>query len=263
MSRPIYSLDHSWHNLLADLLENGCDYQPRGLKTKDLMGRQFHIDMRYPVLTDRTRKLSYRFMAAEAYWILTGDDRVATIAPYNKNIAKFSDDGVRFFGAYGTKIMPQLNYVVEKLKQDKDTRQAVLTIWRENPPETNDVPCTVAIQFRIRNDKFLFMQVFMRSSDAWLGVPYDTFNFSMLGHLVCCRLMTKYPQLVPGALCITMGSSHLYETNAPGAIDVIQKRDILDPIETPVILFTSEEHLMYTLAALRDSRSGDDIRWWE
>ena len=72
-------------------------------------------------------------MAAEALWILSGDNKVETIAPYNKNIKQFSDDGIIFQGAYGPRIISQLDYVIESLRKDRESRQAVLTIWNPNP----------------------------------------------------------------------------------------------------------------------------------
>ena len=199
---PIYNyFPHVWLQTLDDLVNHGHVVSPRGQETRELPQRTIVVDMNRPVLNIPERNLGYKFMAAEAYWILTGDYRVETIAPYSKAISQFSDDGVTFFGAYGPKITHQFQYVLNKLVEDPDTRQAGLTIWRENPPQTKDVPCTVAIFFSIRRGE-LNCHVFMRSSDAWLGVPYDVFNFSMLSHAVCgCLNASKLKDfaLTPGA----------------------------------------------------------------
>jgi thymidylate synthase len=98
---------------------------------------------------------------------LSGDDKVATISPYNGRIADFSDDGMKFFGAYGPKIIAQLPFILDKLRKDPMSRQAGLTIWRESRRSPKDVPCTVAMFFSVRDGK-LNNHVFMRSSDAWL-----------------------------------------------------------------------------------------------
>lgn len=252
-----------WIDTLRDILTNGEEVSPRGKLTKEILQRTITVDMRRPVLRVPDRSLSYRFMAAEAYWILSGDNRVATIAPYNSRIAEFSDDGETFFGAYGPKIMAQLDYVVEKLVEDPDTRQAGLTIWRECPPKTKDVPCTVAIFASIRNG-LLNLHVFMRSSDVWLGVPYDVFNFSMLGHLICCRLnMNSFDAVVkPGKLYLTAASSHLYEVNWEDARKCTTAQ-VLNQPPTPTAIWTCEAKLMGTLHTLRDTRAGDRLRWWE
>jgi thymidylate synthase len=257
----MHDLSRSWIEALNDILVHGQEVSPRGELIREILQRTMRVNMRKPVLTVPDRNLSYRFMAAEAYWILSGDNRVATIAPYNSRIAEFSDDGETFFGAYGPKIVSQLDYVVAKLLEDRDTRQAGLTIWRENPPATKDVPCTVAAFFNIRGGQ-LNAHVFMRSSDVWLGVPYDVFNFSMLAHLVCAHLNKKGLSVAPGQLFLTAASSHLYAINWDDAKLCIMG-DVLEQHETPRILFEDPGEMMDWLRDLRDTRPGDDLRWWE
>ena len=259
-------LPYVWLEAITDILLNGDEVAPRGQCTKELLQRTMVVDMRRPVLTVPDRKLSYQFMAAEAYWILTGDDRVSTISKYNKHISQFSDDGETFFGAYGPKIVSQLGYVVKKLLLDRDSRQAGLTIWRECPPETKDVPCTVAVFFNIRNNK-LNCHVFMRSSDVWLGVPYDVFNFSMLSHMVCCLingdLTETRPIVEPGELHLTAASSHLYERNFEAA-QACLAAEVLDQRLTPEVLFTDSEKFAEWLRDLRDTKPKTTfLRWWE
>ena len=268
------NMNWAWLHAVSNTLAWGQLVSPRGKATKETLHRTITVDMNRPVLTVEARKLSYRFMAAEAFWILTGDDRVESIAPYNKAIADFSDDGKTFFGAYGPKVVQQMPYVIRKLYEDPDTRQAGLTIWRESPPTTKDVPCTVAMFFNIRGGR-LNASVFMRSSDVWLGVPYDVFNFSMIAHFICGSL-NQSGRLVglgggllePGTLYLTAISSHLYETNWSGAQSCLSdgfKID-LDPGSmgaTPSKLWQDPGALMDTLAELRDSKPGDACRWWE
>lgn len=263
MHHPIApSLTEVWIDLVEDIMEKGREVSPRGMKTKELPQHTIIVDTRLPVLTIPERKLNYKFMAAESYWILAGDNRVATIAPYNSNIAQFSDDGETFSGAYGPKIVEQLPYVVGKLREDPDTRQAVMTIWRPSPGPSKDIPCTVAIAFNIRKNQ-LNAHVFMRSSDAYLGIPYDVFNFSMLTHLVCCYLNAEQPQLItPGLLYLTAASSHLYERNWHDAVKVSQA-PTLEQHATPKELFTDEDRLMLQLSELRLAGPGAGIRWWE
>lgn len=254
----------TWLETINDILVNGDEVSPRGMLTKEIPQRTIAVDMRKPILRVPERGLSYRFMAAEAFWILSGDDRVETISPYNSRIKDFSDDGERFFGAYGPKIVAQLPYVVEKLLIDQDSRQAGLTIWRECPPKTKDVPCTVSVFFNIRNGK-LNVYDFMRSSDVWLGVPYDVFNFSMLGHLVCALINEQqevFQPIVPGKLYLTAASSHLYQSNWEDAKACLVGQVIEQP-DTPDRLHLDAHHLMRTLEQLRDTKAGDPLRWWE
>lgn len=252
----------TWRELISEVLVLGCKVSPRGKLTLEIPQHTIQVDMRKPVLVQPDRKLSYKFMAAEAFWILTGDNRVETIAKYNANISQFSDDGVVFFGAYGPKVVDQLSYVVSKLRADKDTRQAGLVIWRENPPATKDVPCTVSIFFNIRHG-LLNCHVFMRSSDIWLGVPYDVFNFSMLSHLVC-SLLNDGPEpsnVMPGTLYLTAASSHIYQENWESASTL--DRGPFHQRPTPETLFKDSNELLETLRELRESKPGDKVRWWE
>lgn len=204
-----------WNWLLDDIVRGGQSVVPRGKPTLELLGHQTRISMKQPIVLDIRRKLGYRFMAAEAAWILAGDNRVETIKPFSKNIENFSDDGVTFFGAYGPKIVQQLPYVVDCLMKDKESRQAVINIWRETPPASKDVPCTLSQQFLLREHEIrgpeLHVVTTMRSSDAWLGWPYDTFNASMLAGVVCLHLRDRGMPVLPGTLVFNMGSSHLYE----------------------------------------------------
>lgn len=249
-----------WKNQISDVLSNGFLVSPRGSKTLELPQYTLTINMRRPVLNIPERKLNYKFMAAEAYWILTGNDRVDAISPFNKNIAQYSDDGEIFFGAYGPRIQSQMDYIVRALTNDPMTRQAVLTLWRQNPPKSKDIPCTISMVFSIRDFK-LNCHVFMRSSDIWLGIPYDVFTFSMVAHKVCTLL--KGAPIIPGKLYLTAASSHLYEQHWSSASDITKLKVFSNQSKTPSDMYTHLTKLMDTLSDLRYSRPGDDIRWWE
>lgn len=261
--QSIRSLNHTWLDTLERVLKYGREVSPRGKRTLELPHHTICVDQRLPILTVPARQLSYKFMAAEAYWILSGSDRVVDIAPYNKRISDFSDDGEIFFGAYGPKIMEQLNYVVTKLLVDQLSRQAVLTIWRENPPETKDYPCTIAMAFQLRN-QLLETHVFMRSSDIWLGLPYDVFNFSMVTHTICGALNGRAGAVIaaPGPLLLTAASSHLYEENEDAARGIMENRTMacLPPPKTPDRLYQLDDHLdlLIILAKMRDGYDHSD-----
>ena len=255
-----------WINQIDRLDLEGKLVHPRGKETLEVPQSTIKVNTRAPVLVIPERKLNYKFMAAEAYWILSGDDKVKTIADYNPNIAQFSDDGERFFGAYGPKIISQFWYVLDALRRDKSTRQAGLTIWRECPPKTKDVPCTISIFFMIR-DGYLNAHVFMRSSDVWLGVPYDVFNFSMLVHYICAHLNLRWNfEVEPGDLYLTAASSHLYRENWDAALQCLElyrTKNFHPTNKTPQHLFNTPSECMKTLFMLRDTNPGHPLRWWE
>jgi thymidylate synthase len=206
---------------------------PRGRKVYELLSSQTKIDMSTPVLMNPRRKLGYKFMHAEAWWILTGQNFTATITPYAQNIAQFSDDKLRFDGAYGPKVVDQLRYVVDALHQDNDTRRAVINIWRDNPRDSSDIPCTLSLQFLIRGGVINTI-VTMRSSDIWLGWPYDIFNFTMITSWVALALRQRINIEIPlGHLFVRQGSFHLYEENYDAADELLAEGFI--GIDPPVV----------------------------
>lgn len=207
------SADSAWVDLLTDVLRAGAPIAPRGLKTLELLAYRKIFDMRFPVITNDKRHLGYRFLPAEAAWILSGDDRVATIAPYSKEIGRFSDDGITLAGAYGPRVVAQLPHVVAALARDLTTRQAVIDIWQGAPRTSKDVPCTLSVQFLWRAG-FMHTIVSMRSSDSWLGFPYDIFSFTMLtGMLMLALREATGKACALGTLTMNCGSQHLYEKN--------------------------------------------------
>ncbi|HKJ87618.1 MAG TPA: thymidylate synthase, partial [Gammaproteobacteria bacterium] len=137
--------------------------------------------------------------------------------------------GETFFGAYGPKVRDQLPHVISTLCQDPDSRQAVINIWRESPPRSRDIPCTLSAQWLVRTDeagrRFVYCVDTMRSSDAWLGWPYDVFNFTMLSAYVAASLARAWGEPVYlGELVLQAGSQHLYRRDLEGAKACLQER---------------------------------------
>lgn len=188
--------------------------KPRGMEVKELIGASYKVPMpAYIDLADR--KVNLAFMFAEAKWIISGSNRLADLTPYMAAYKNFSDDGKFLRGAYGPKVIEQLPYVVDTLIKDRDSRQAVMTIWRERPSGSKDVPCTVAGQFFIRENKLQAIMT-MRSNDVVLGFTYDVFTFSMIAksvQLLLNELLSEDQVVELGDLTVNPGSLHLYETH--------------------------------------------------
>lgn len=219
---------YAWTKALRSCIFNGHPVSPRGLDVHEVLGLQSIIDMRYPIVRNEARKLGYKFMAAEAYWIISGQNGLHGIDRYSMGIKAFSDDGLFFNGAYGPKVIDQIPYVLQSLMSDNSTRQAVLNIWREKPGLSKDIPCTLSAQWLIRNNKLQCILT-MRSSDIWLGFPYDVFNFAMLSYYIIACLKAidadAYETLDIGDLFLTAGSQHLYQTNSAKAREAIAEFD--------------------------------------
>lgn len=199
-----------WLQTVHRVLDSTSIVKPRNKSTREILANQIVVDMTQPVLTLKKRALGYKFMCAEAAWIMGGLNTVKAISRYSKQISKFSNDGVYFNGAYGPKIIDQLSYVVDNIVKDIDTRQAVVNVWRENPRESYDVPCTLNLQWLVRKNK-LHCIATMRSSDVWLGLVYDVPNFSFLSGMVTILLRKRDIYVELGDLYLRAGSQHLYE----------------------------------------------------
>lgn len=270
----------AWLERIHAVLAGGEVVAPRGKRTLEVQHAMLEMDMNRPVVFVPERKLNFKFMAAEARWMLEGRDDVASLSKHNPHIAQFSDDGERLFGAYGPRIAAQLDHVVSELAADPYSRRATLTTWVPNPPKTKDTPCTVAMNFSIRRG-FLNLHVFMRSSDLWLGIPYDVFSFSMVAYKVLCKLNDGLTSYAPGTLFLTAASSHLYEENVDAARSIVTRfmdttlpaanalglepvREAFDKSRVaPPGLYVNEAQLLSTLSDIEESKAGDAVRWWE
>lgn len=192
--------------LLARLLGRPPGPAPRGFPTREDLNGQFWFRADRPAIAAPGRDLNYRFMVAEFVWMLFGLDDVSVLARYNSKMADYSDDGLVLAGAYGPRIARHLPYVVRTLTQDPDSRQAVIPIFDDRATRpSKDVPCTLSLGFYLREGE-VHVTAFMRSSDAWLGIPYDAFSFAMIGHVVAAAIGAR-----PGSVCITAGSQHMYD----------------------------------------------------
>lgn len=193
----------NWYgDLLAHLLR-GKRAAPRGMPVLEQYDVQLKITQ--PLFYSHVRDLNYRFMLAEAMWMAQGRDDVEYLARYNPNISRYSDDSIRLHGAYGPRFFKQWPQIRDNLLRT-ESRQAVAVIFDPGDlrVRTKDVPCTISWQFQLR-DSGLHMTANMRSSDAWLGVPYDVFTFWHMGNCVAGELRVKLQSLT-----MNLANSHVY-----------------------------------------------------
>lgn len=251
--------NNAWLNSINHTLNDGKEYSPRNILTKEILGTNISFDMNYPICYHQLRKLSYKFMAAEAYWITSGSMFVVDIEPYNKHIAQFSDDNYIFNGAYGPPFINQLMYIVNTLKFDPSSRQAVLTIWKQNPIKTKDYACTLSLQFIIRNGKINTI-VNMRSNDLWLGRPYDLFNFTIMTLRVLTLLNADYRETFGeiyklGNLYLNVGSTHIYEHNIKQCKSLLTETPDKEIYKIPDKATLDWNFVVRSLLACRDNKS--------
>ncbi len=142
-------------------------------------------------INHKWRNWKQDYAASEWAWYMTGDRNIETLGKlYGKVPAiwkRMADNHGNVNSNYGYQWgrNSQLDYVIEKLKQDPNTRQAAISIYdcKEHSLYKNDTPCTYAVQFTVVN-KFLYMCVTMRSNDLWFGFCNDQYCFSELQKLV-------------------------------------------------------------------------------
>lgn len=222
------SLNAAWLSTLNEVMLHGTLVDVRGTRSYELLGHSLEFPMCFGKLTLKERKLSYEFMFREAWWILSGRNELNHLVTHAPSYGKFSDDGIRLSGAYGPKIIDQIRYVVETLRDDPYSRQAVINIWRENPRPSKDIPCTLSVQFIIR-DGVMHTIVTMRSSDVWLGLPYDVFTFTMLTCLIALELRMN---LRLGTMFHNAGSRHVYFKDEGQVRSIVKQK--IHQMNTPV-----------------------------
>lgn len=174
------------------------------------------------IVSSPIRKMPMRYAVGELAWYLSGSNRVKDISRFAKKWADISDDGETNNSAYGWRIFSrfgfdQWEHVKELLRKDPNSRQAVIHIKDANNKPTKDVPCTVYLQFFIRDGK-LNMSTYMRSNDIWMGVPYDMFSFCFLQMMLAMELGVEIGEYTHYA-----GSLHMYARDYKAAQENLSK----------------------------------------
>lgn len=190
---------------------HGEDVTVRGMKTRELEDVTLSFSSPHYCWTNGLRKsMKHVIGVAEAMQLIgafSDPVRMCEIAP---NMKAFLDGGI-FKGAYGIRAGAQIDKIVELLKNDPETRQAVITLrdpYRDLFEKSKDVPCTIAMSFRIRNGK-LNMTTHMRSNDLVWGFPYDIIQFCLLQTTIANEL-----GIGSGTYTHHADSLHIYERHA-------------------------------------------------
>jgi thymidylate synthase len=160
--------------------------------TKAVFNAGFYIENPLDrIINTKFRNFNSEYAEFEWQWYLSGKANASEIAKKAKIWYKCMDENGDVNSNYGFQWNKgnQLNYVVEELKRNKDSRRASISIYdaKDRRNFENDTPCTYAINFRIINDK-LNMSVMMRSNDLWYGFCNDQYCFSKLQELVSEKL---------------------------------------------------------------------------
>jgi thymidylate synthase len=201
-----------YHDLLRHILAAGHEKKDRtGTGTISTFGYQMRFDLAqgFPLLT--TKKVHTKSVIHELLWFLKGDtnikylkDNGVTIwdewADANGDLGPIYSKQWRDFGG-----VDQIHDVVEAIKHNPDSRRLIVSAW--NPCEVKSMalpPCHTMFQFYVQDGK-LSCQLYQRSADAFLGVPFNIASYALLTHMVA-----QVTDLKPGDFVHTFGDLHIY-----------------------------------------------------
>ncbi|MBP8063005.1 MAG: thymidylate synthase, partial [Brevundimonas sp.] len=204
-------------NLLRDILDNGSQRDDRtGTGTLGVFGRQMRFDLSkgFPVLT--TKKLHLRSIIVELLWFLRGETNIGWLKDNGVSIwNEWADAEGELGPVYGKqwrswaapdgRMIDQITKLIEGLKTNPNSRRHIVSAW--NPADVDDMalpPCHCLFQFFVADGK-LSCQLYQRSADVFLGVPFNIASYALLTMMVA-----QVCGLKPGEFVHTFGDAHLY-----------------------------------------------------
>jgi len=207
-------------DLLRDVLDNGTDRPDRtGTGTRSVFGRQARFDLAkgFPLLT--TKKLHIKSIVYELLWFLRGETNVRWLQERGVRIwNEWADENGDLGPVYGSQwrnwpdghggTIDQIRNVVTSIKTKPDSRRHIVTAW--NPAEVDDMalpPCHCLFQFYVADGK-LSCQLYQRSADLFLGVPFNIASYALL-----TQMMAQVTGLEPGEFVHSFGDLHLYHNH--------------------------------------------------
>ncbi len=209
--------ERQYLDLLADILANGVQRADRtGTGTLGVFGRQMRFDLAkgFPLLT--TKKLHRKSIILELLWFLRGDTNVRWLQERGVSIwNEWADADGELGPVYGKqwrswtapdgRVIDQISALVDGLKTNPNSRRHIVSAW--NPADVEDMalpPCHCLFQFFVADGK-LSCQLYQRSADVFLGVPFNIASYALLTMMVA-----KVTGLEPGEFVHTLGDAHLY-----------------------------------------------------
>jgi thymidylate synthase len=206
--------------LMQDILTNGSDKEDRtGTGTRSVFGRQMRFDLShgFPLVT--SKKLHLRSIIHELLWFLKGDTNTAYLKEQGVSIwDEWADEKGDLGPVYGHQwrswptpsgeSIDQISNVLEQIKQTPDSRRLIVSAWNVGQiPEMALPPCHLLFQFYVANGR-LSCQLYQRSADFFLGVPFNIASYALLTHMVA-----QQAGLEVGDFVWTGGDVHLYNNH--------------------------------------------------
>ena len=203
--------------LLAEILEHGVERSDRtGTGSLSVFGRQMRFDLAqgFPLLT--TKKLHLKSIIIELLWFLRGETNVRWLQDRGVSIwNEWADADGELGPVYGKqwrswaapdgRVIDQISQVVQAIKANPNSRRHIVSAW--NPADVEDMalpPCPCLFQFFVADGR-LSCQLYQRSADMFLGVPFNIASYALLTHM-----MAQTTGLEVGEFVHTLGDAHLY-----------------------------------------------------
>lgn len=247
-----------YQELLKHILDNGTRHEDRtGVGTISVFGYQTRYDLRdgFPIVT--TKRVPFRWIFEELAWFLSGDTNEKNLQARGVDIwAEWADEAhTKKFGREEGDLGPiygylwrsfggdypqmngfdQIKALIEEIEQNPNSRRLIVTGWN---PETRDKvalpPCHTLFQFKVENEQILHCQLYQRSADAFLGVPFNISSYALLTHLIA-----HVCDLEVGEFIHTFGDLHIY-LNHFEQVEELLKRE---PLPLPKLELVDAENL--------------------
>lgn len=204
-------------DLLQHILDHGCDKTDRtGTGTRSVFGYQMRFDLSegFPLLT--TKKLHTRSIVHELLWFLRGETNVRSLQEAGVTIwDEWADERGELGPVYGHQWrhwpardggeIDQIRQLVDAIRRNPDSRRHIVSAW--NPADVDRMalpPCHALFQFYVAGGR-LSCQLYQRSADVFLGVPFNIASYALLTHMVA-----QVCELAPGEFVHALGDAHLY-----------------------------------------------------
>jgi len=209
-----------YHDLMQHVLDHGATKTDRtGTGTISVFGYQmrFNLEDGFPVLT--TKKVHLRSIIHELLWFLKGETNIAYLKENGVSIwDEWADENGNLGPVYGSqwrswatadgRMIDQISQVIDQIKKNPDSRRLIVSAWNVGEIDKMKLPpCHAFFQFYVANGK-LSCQLYQRSADIFLGVPFNIASYALLAMMVA-----QVCDLKPGEFVHTLGDAHLYSNH--------------------------------------------------
>ncbi|HEX7816113.1 thymidylate synthase [Dyella sp.] len=230
-------------DLLRHVLEHGTEKSDRtGTGTRSVFGWQMRFDLSqgFPLVT--TKKLHLKSIIHELIWFLRGETNIAYLKEHGVSIwDEWADEQGELGPVYGKQwrawpkadggAVDQIAWVVDEIRRNPDSRRLIVSAWNVSDlPRMALMPCHTMFQFYVANGR-LSCQLYQRSGDIFLGVPFNIASYALLTHMIA-----QVCGLQPGDFVHTLGDAHLYNNHVEQAREQLSR----DPRPLPRLVLNPD-----------------------